>query len=138
MTRMLFILCIALLYPLSACGHRSVTAISATVRTIQISDMVTPDTLYAKPGEEIRWENLRANPVRIGFLSMRLLDDLGCEKGVTTFWGGTNDLVTIPPGRSISLCFARAGLLQYNVWFDADNPKGAMSRTAAVYVEAGR
>jgi hypothetical protein len=135
---MLFILCLALLYPLSACGHRSVTAIPATVRTIQISDMVTPDTLYAKPGEEIRWENLRANPVRIGFLSMRLLDDLGCEKGVATFWGGTNDLVTIPPGRSISLCFARAGVLQYNVWFDAENPKGAMSRTAAVYVEAGR
>jgi len=138
MTRMLFILCLALLYPLSACGHRSVTAISATVRTIQISDVVTPETVYAMPGEEIRWQNLRANPIRVGFLSARLLDDLGCKKGMTTFWGGMNDLVTIPPGGSISLCFARAGLLQYNVWFDADNPKGAMSRTAAVYVEAGR
>ncbi|MDP1948888.1 MAG: hypothetical protein Q8L77_15455 [Nitrospirota bacterium] len=138
MTRIFGGLCLGLLYVLSACGHQPATTSSATVRTIQISDMVTPDTLYATPGEEIRWENLRANPVRIGFLSMRLLDDLGCEKGVATFWGGTNDLVTIPPGRSISLCFARAGLLQYNVWFDADNPKGAMSRTAAVYVEAGR
>ncbi|MEO5956168.1 MAG: hypothetical protein ABIR36_10830 [Nitrospiraceae bacterium] len=108
------------------------------MRTIQISDVVTPDRLHAKPGEEVRWENLRANPVRIGFLSMRLLDGLRCEKGVATFWGGTNDLVAIPPGKSISLCLACAEALRYHVWFDAGNPKGAMSRTAAAYAEASR
>jgi hypothetical protein len=137
MTRTLFILCLALLYPLSACGHRAASAIPVSVRTIQISDVVTPEAVYAMQGEEIRWQNLRANPILVGFLSKRLLDDLGCAKGVATFWGGTNDLVTIPPGESISLCFARAGILRYNVWFDADNLKGLMSRTAAVYVEAG-
>lgn len=68
---------------------------------------------------------------------MRLLDELGCEKGAANFWGGMNDLVTIPPGGSMSLCFTRAGILNYNVWFDAENLKGLMSRTAAVYVEAG-
>jgi hypothetical protein len=107
------------------------------VHTIQISDLVTPDTLYAKPGEEIRWRNLRSNPVRLGFLTMRLLDELACEKGVATFWGGMSDLVTIPPGGSMSLCFVRVGVLQYNVWFDAENPKGAISPTASVHVEAG-
>lgn len=137
MTRTFLSLCLVWVYALSACGHQSATNGSATVRTIQISDVVTPDTLYAKPGEEIRWQNLRANPVRLGFLTMRLLDELACEQGVATFWGGVSDLVTIPAGESINLCFVRAGVLRYNVWFDADNPKGAISPSAAVYVEAG-
>lgn len=130
-------LCLAVVCTFPACGHDSAKLTPSSVRTIQISDMVLPDTLYAKPGEKIRWENLRANPVRVGFLTMRLLDELACEQGVVTFWGGVSDLVTIPPGGSMSLCFVRAGVLQYNVWFDADNPKGAISPTAAVYVEAG-
>jgi hypothetical protein len=122
---------------LSACGHQTVTNGLATVRTIQIADRVTPSTLYASPGEQIRWQNLRANPVRVGFLTMRLLDELACEQGVATFWGGASDLVTIPAGESIHLCVVRAGTLQYNVWFDADNPRGAISPTATVHVGAG-
>jgi hypothetical protein len=68
---------------------------------------------------------------------MRLLDELACEKGkdVVTMFGQVNDLVTIPPGESISLCIARSGELQYNVWFDEGNPKGAISRTATVHIE---
>ena len=130
-------LCLMLGYALSSCGHQLATDRPAPVRTIQILNVVTPDRLYAKPGEEIRWQNLRSNSVRVGFLTMRMLDELACEKGVTTFWGSPNDLVTISPGGSISLCFKRPGVLQYNVWFDPDNPKGPISPMAAVDVEAG-
>jgi hypothetical protein len=137
MTRTYLSLCLALMPMLSACGHQSASTGSATVRTIQISDRVTPVVLYAKTGEEIRWQNLRANPVRVGFLTMRLLDELGCEKGVANLWGGASDLVTIPSGESINLCFVRDGVLEYNVWFDAENPKGAISPTATVRVETG-
>lgn len=137
MTRTFLGLCLALIPMLSACGHQSATTSSATLRTIQISDMVTPVVLYAKPGEEIRWQNLRASPVRVGFLTMHLLDELACEKGVANWWGGASDLVTIPPGESINLCFVRDGVLQYNVWFDVENPKGAISPTATVRVETG-
>jgi hypothetical protein len=75
----------------------------------------------------------------MGFLSMRQLDELACAKGkdVVTMFGRINDLVTIPPGESISLCIVRSGELQYNVWFDEGNPKGAISRTATVHVEKG-
>ena len=129
--------CLVLLCVLTSCRHQLATNSSAPVRTIQILNVVTPDRLYAKPGEEIRWQNLRSNSVRVGFLTMRLLDELACEKGVATFWGSPNDLVTIPPGGSISLCFKRPGVLQYNVWFDPDNPKGAISPMAAVDVGTG-
>jgi len=127
----------ALVCALSACGHQSVPDRPTTVRMIRISDFVKPDTVYAKSGEEIRWQNLRTNPVRVGFLSGRLLEELGCKKGVSAFFGEVGDVITIGPGESVSLCPLRSGVLQYNVWFDAENPKGAISPTATVHIEAG-
>lgn len=121
----------------SGCSHRSLDVSDAPVRTIVISDAVSPETLYANPGEEVRWKNNRDNPVRIGFLTMRLLDEVGCEKGIATIFGHLADLVTIPPGESVSVCLVRSGDLKYNVWFDADDPKGAISRTATVRVQHG-
>ncbi|MBU6433276.1 MAG: hypothetical protein KJS98_08170 [Nitrospirae bacterium] len=135
MTRISVGLWVVLICGLSACGHRPATDVQPMVRTIHISDVVQPEVLYTTSGEEVRWKNLRSNPVRLGFLTMRLLDELACEKGVATIFGQINDLVTIPPGESISLCIVRAGELQYNVWFDEKNPKGTISRTATVRVE---
>lgn len=122
---------------LSGCSHASVDRTDTPVRTIVISDIVNPETLYAHPGEEVRWKNDRDTPVRVGFLTMRLLDEVGCEKGMATIFGHLADLVTIPPGESVSLCLVRSGDLKYNVWFDADNPKGAISRTAIVRIQQG-
>lgn len=135
MTRISVGLSILLIAALSACGHRPATQVQPILRTILISDVVQPEMLYTTAGEEIRWQNVRSSPVRLGFLSMRLLDELACDKGVRTFFGQVNDLITIPPGESISLCFVRSGDLQYNVWFDEKNPKGTISRTATVRIE---
>ena len=135
MTRISVGLWVLLISALPACGHRPATHVQPTLRTILISEVVQPEVLYTTAGEEIRWQNVRSSPVRLGFLSMRLLDDLACEKGISTFFGQVNDLITIPPGESISLCLVRSGDLQYNVWFDEKNPKGTISRTATVRVE---
>jgi hypothetical protein len=135
MTRISVGLWVLLISALSACGHHPTAHVQPTLRTILISEVVQPEVLYTMAGEEIRWQNVRSSPVRLGFLSMRLLDDLACEKGIRTFLGQINDLITIPPGESISLCLVRSGDLQYNVWFDEKNPKGTISRTATVRVE---
>lgn len=121
---------------LQACGHSPMSESPGAVRTIRISDMVKPSTVYARSGEEIRWENLRATSVRIGFLHGRLLEELGCTKGVSSFFGEIGDTITIGPGESASLCPLRSGTLQFNVWFDADNPRGEISPTATIHVEA--
>ena len=126
---------ILLICALSACGHRPAMDVMPTVRTIHISDVVEPEVLYTTAGDEVRWQNLRSNPVRLGFFTMRLLGELTCEKGVATFFWQVNDFVTIPPGESISLCFVRSGEFKYNVWFDERSPKGGISRTATVHVE---
>ena len=137
MTRAMLI-CVLILTSLSAaCGSRGLNQASTAVRTIDISDTVKPHTVYARTGEEIRWRNLRTNPLLVGFLSMQLLEELGCKEGVSTFFGEVEDLVTIKPGESVGLCPLHSGVLQYNVWFDATNPRAGISRTGTVHVEHG-
>ena len=138
MTRISMSLClVAAMAVLTACGHAPSTSASRTVRTVEISQRVNPLVIYASPGEEVRWINARSNPVRIGFLSMRLLEDHHCQKGIVDVFGQVNDHVTIEPGESISLCPGKTGDLQYNVWFDPDDPRGAISPTLTISIRKG-
>jgi len=127
-------LCLLLLCGTSACGHQAAAPVPNKVRTVDIGETVTPLELIVTPGEEVRWSNRRDKAVRLGFLSVSLLNDVACEHGVKTLFGTIQDLITIPPGGSISLCFVRNGELKYNVWFDAENPRGAMSPTGTIHV----
>jgi len=118
-------------------GPSPSTDAGRSVRTVEISQQVNPRVMYASPGEEVRWTNARSNTVRIGFLSKRLLEDHRCQKGIVDLFGQVDDLVTIAPGESISLCFARTGDLQYNVWFDPEDPRGAISPTLTISIRGG-
>jgi plastocyanin len=122
---------------LAGCGHASPVAASRTVRTVEIAQQVKPAVVYASPGEEVRWMNARSSPVRLGFLNMRLLEDHHCQKGILDLFGQVNDHITIDPGESISLCFGRTGDLQYNVWFDPEDPRGAISPTLTISIRGG-
>ena len=130
--------CVAMaLALLEACAHIPSPEAGRTVRTVEISDEVNPQIMYASPGEEVKWMNARANAVRVGFLDLRLIENHQCENGIVNLFGQVNDLVTIEPGESISLCFNRTGDLRYNVWFDADDPRGAISPTLTISIRAG-
>ena len=135
MIRIRLSVCYAMAIALSAaCGHTPSTDAGRTVRTVEISHQVNPHVMYASPGEEVRWTNARSNAVRVGFLNLRLLDDHRCQKGIVDLFGQVNDLVTIAPGESISLCFARTGDLRYNVWFDPEDPRGVISPTLTISI----
>jgi|RhiMetdeSRZDD1v2_1073273.scaffolds.fasta_scaffold1767500_2 plastocyanin len=121
----------------SACAHTAPTGAARTVRTVEISNQVNPHVMYASPGEEVRWTNTRQNAVRVGFLTMRLMEDHQCEKGIVDMFGQMNDHVIIEPGDSISLCPAKTGDLQYNVWFDPEDPRGAISPTLTIKIRGG-
>jgi plastocyanin len=130
--------CIAMGLALSAaCGHTPSPEAGRTVRTVEISDEVKPQVMYASPGEEVRWMNARANAIRVGFLDLRLIENPQCESGIVNVFGQVNDLVTIAPGESISVCFNRTGDLRYNVWFDAEDPRGLISPTFTISVRGG-
>ena len=129
--------CVMAVVLMAACGHGPSVGAGRTVRTVEITNQVNPHVLYASPGEEIRWTNARANAVRVGFLNARLLEDHQCQEGIVDVFGQVNDHVTIDPGASISLCPAKPGDLQYNVWFDPEDPRGAISSTLTIKIRGG-
>jgi hypothetical protein len=119
---------------LGGCGGTPLGDRSMTVHTIRIQQEVSPRILYVRKGDEVRWQNLQPNPVQIGILGTKWQDHLTCEKGFSQF-GQVTDLVTIQPQEQVSLCFSRAGTVQYNVWLDPKNLTGSMSSTATVRVD---
>ena len=129
--------CVIVVVMTAACGHGSSAGAGRTVRTVEITNQVNPRVLYASPGEEIRWTNARSNAVRVGFLNVRLLEDHQYQEGIVDVFGQVNDHVTIDPGASISLCPANTGDLQYNVWFDPEDPRGPISSTLTVKIREG-
>jgi hypothetical protein len=106
----------------------------ANVHYIQIRDTISPMELYVSVGDQVRWQNLRGESVKIGLLPGVDLDKTSCEKGFRNF-GVMEDFVTIKPRDYVSLCFVRPGLVRYNIWMDPNDTKGNITRTAVIHIE---
>lgn len=100
---------------------------------IRIQDSVSPQRLDVRVGNEVRWQNLRPEPVKISLLSPLSESVISCQTGFSRF-GALDDTATIPPQAYVSLCFARAGSIQYNVWLDPTDPLRSMTPTAKVVI----
>ncbi|MDP2381628.1 MAG: hypothetical protein Q8N00_02370 [Nitrospirota bacterium] len=124
---------------LAGCASPSSTQ-PVRIHDIEILEHVSPQALYVATGDEVRWQNLRSDPVKIGLLSHHHLSLVLCEKGFTRL-GMVDDTATIPPMGYVSLCFSRPGIVQYNVWLNPADPRGRMTPTARIEVSnllAGR
>jgi len=110
---------------------------SPRVRDVQIHDQghITPIELHASVGEEIRWHNRLSTLVHLGFLGVNPINEVECEKGFKTWYGGIKDIVTLHPGEYVSVCFSRARTLWYNIWTDLADPVRSMSVTAVIYLD---
>lgn len=118
----------------TGCGTSSNSRPTGSIRYFNIRTDIAPRQLIVQIGDEIRWQNLNPEPVRL-----RLLEDgtpafIECGKGFSKF-GVVQDTVTIAPLQYASLCFARPGTIRFNVWLDADNPQGAITPTGSIRVE---
>lgn len=116
------------------CGTTPGTKLTGAVRYFNIRTDIAPRQLIAQIGDEIRWQNLNSEPVRL-----RLLEEgnpilIECGKGFSRF-GVVQDTVTIAPLQYASLCFGKPGTVRFNVWLDADNPQGAMTPTGSIRIE---
>ena len=127
----LTVVCVCMVL-IAGCANQPATQ---PVRThdIQIREHVSPQDLYVTTGDEVRWQNLRPDPVKVGLLSHHHLSLVLCEKGFTRF-GMVDDTATIPPMGYVSLCFSRPGIVQYNVWLNPADPRGRMTPTARIQV----
>jgi hypothetical protein len=126
------IMCLAFVL---GCASGSTTSRSIRTHFIQIPERVSPQDLHVNVGNEVRWQNLRPDPVKVGLLSHHRLDLVSCEKGFSRF-GTMEDTAMIPPREYVSLCFSRPGTIQYNVWLNPDNPRGSMTPTAKIQVSS--
>ena len=115
------------------CAH-STDRPTSPVHYIQIRDTISPMDLYVSVGDQVRWQNLRGESVKIGLLPGVDLEKTSCEKGFRNF-GVMEDFVTIKPREYVSLCFVRPGLVRYNIWMDPKDSKGNITRTAVIHVE---
>jgi hypothetical protein len=130
----LLILALSPLLALSTGCSSSANRATSPIHYIQIRDTISPMDLYVSVGDQVRWQNLRGEPVKIGILPGVDLEKTSCEKGFRNF-GVMDDFVTIKPREYVSLCFVRPGLVRYNVWLDLNDTKGNITRTAVIHIE---
>lgn len=107
------------------------------IHDIQIDSQnsITPADLYAAVGEEIRWHNALSVPIHLGLLGVQPIAGTGCNKGFKTWFGTMKDMVTIPPGDYVSLCFLQARTVRYNIWTNLADPVRSMSPTAVIHLD---
>lgn len=118
------------------------TLFSPTPMPLRIHDIhingqgsINPAELYAVVGEEIRWHNDLSDPIYLGFLSVQPMQQAGCERGFTTWYGTMKDIVRIPAGEYVSLCFFQTRMVHYNIWTDIADPIHSMSPMAVIHLD---
>jgi hypothetical protein len=129
--------CILCIFVLAGCTKSSRVDIPPRVHDIQISgkDTIAPFELYAAVGEEIRWHNQLAVPIHLGLLGVKPIVEVGCDKGFKTWFGTIKDVVVIPAGGYVSVCFLQSRTVRYNIWTDIADPFRSMSRTAIIHLD---
>jgi len=122
---------------LVGCTLFSKSVMPLRVHDIHINgqDSINPAELYAVVGEEIRWHNDLSTPIYLGFLSVQPMQQAGCERGFKTWYGAMKDIVRIPAGKCVSLCFLQSRMVQYNIWTNIANPVHSMSPTAVIHLD---
>ncbi|MDC8449370.1 MAG: hypothetical protein LV473_13560 [Nitrospira sp.] len=126
-----------LLVVLVGCTMFSKSVMPLRVHDIHINgqDSINPAELYAVVGEEIRWHNDLSVPIYLGFLSVQSMQEAGCERGFKTWYGAMKEIVRIPAGTYVSLCFLQSRMVQYNIWTDIADPVHSMSPTAVIHLD---
>lgn len=129
--------CIVLIFVLTGCSVFSKVDTPTRVHNIYINgqDSITPLEVYAVVGEEIRWHNQLSVPIHLGLLGVKPIEDARCDKGFKTWFGSIKDMVTIPAGDYVSVCFLRARTVRYNVWTNITDPFRSMSPTAIIHLD---
>lgn len=85
-------------------GCTTTSQVSPSIGThfIQLREQVIPQDLYVYVGDEVRWQNPRPDPLKVGILSHHRLDLVSCEKGFTHF-ATMEDIAMIRPREYVSV-----------------------------------
>jgi plastocyanin len=94
---------------------------------------IPPDQSNAKIGDEIRWVNQRSTPVTVEFLGDALAA-VTCQSGFSNFLRRQQEVATIDPNESASLCFGIPGTVTYNARMDSPVSGGQTIESGTIQV----
>jgi hypothetical protein len=116
---------------LSGCQHSLVRDSMPTVtRTGEVKDIVirqtiSPTTVTANPGDEIRWINKRQGDVRVILLTP-VMERLTCQRNFGGIMGAEQNeyAANIDTNDTAGLCFRDPAELKYVVRAESSDPSG--------------
>lgn len=126
------ILCTALL-AIGGCAGVSSTSRTGVIHEVRFEQRMTPANLRIQPGDEVRWVNQRSMPVTVEFLG-DALDDVTCQRGFDNLIGRQQEMTTIRPNQSVSLCFGNPGMVTYNARMDSPVAGGQIIESGTIDV----
>ena len=109
-------------------GCESTPTVTRTgdVKDIVIGNGLSETEVSVNPGDEVRWTNKRAAPVRIVFLDPVLNDKLSCRNNLNG-WKSRSDTAYLATNETASACFREVGQFQYTVKMNSSLTTGEIN-----------
>ena len=126
-------LAVALSVSAVACAGPQTTR-SGEIHTVKIEEAAHPADLVVNVGDEVRWVNHRALPVRVDLVVGDVGDQLSCQRGFSNFMGMKRDSAEIGANDSAAACFTKVGVVKYNVRMESALPGGKAITSGTVQV----
>jgi plastocyanin len=118
---------------LAACQTLPDGSRTGRVTNIVITEALSQDEVTVRPGDEVRWINKRAAPVRIHFMQP-IEDQLTCKSGFGN-WFQQTKVATLATDDTASACFRESGTIRYAVMMKKPDPLDEIKETGLVRVE---
>ncbi len=125
-------LCTALL-AIAGCAGVANTSRTGVIHEVRFEERMMPVNLRVQPGDEVRWVNQRSMPVTVEFLG-DALDDVTCQRGFDNLFGRQQEMTTVQPNQTVSLCFGNPGTIRYNARMDSAVAGGKTIESGTIQV----
>jgi len=136
---------VGMLLTLACASHQHFPESSLTggVFEVKIDNSVTPQSVTAKRGDEVRWINMSNTPVDVSVVQTRE-ELISCQKGFAStnlgYLFGTSEyenivMATVRPNESASLCFAISGKYVYTLRKDPSTTGSLDKKSGSITIE---
>ena len=119
------------------------SSLTGGVYELKIDSALTPQSVTAKRGDEVRWVNTSSVPVDVSVVQTRE-ELISCQKGFAStnlgYLFGTSEyenivMATVRPNEFASLCFAFPGKYVYTVRKDPSTTGSLDKMTGSITIE---
>jgi len=123
--------------------HFPESSLTGEVFEVKIDNSVTPQSVTAKRGDEVRWINMSNTPVDVSVVQTRE-ELISCQKGFAStnlgYLFGTSEyenivMATVRPNETASLCFAISGKYVYTLRKDPSTTGSLDKKSGSITIE---